>query len=452
MHPELDKYIPHYLSHRPILEKVFDPANVEIQSEYRPRPLSYLVDDLDVAFIGWSTRIGHPHLLSASSYVLWFIDAALLWFFFRRFFHLDRLTSGLLIALLAEDPVLLSTTYYFRSAKAGATCCLLASFFCLATCYKCTVERQSRRHRVVAAALGAFLLFSGSLFDEQPAAFAVAAIVMLCIVWYAKWGTPVAEACRYCLVAIVAGLSAFIIYDLVIHPKLLEIITGRTWSNSYQTGLLSLLLSQSIMRALACIGVLGDVFGFLAGNMSSELALALVFATMCIYSVGLKSQRETTGKSQIQRWLSDPMLQIFIGFVLVWGITFAMVARHPPLLWSEVRRSSYYLPITVVFLLVLAGALARLVDRGSIARGMLHLVLLIFLISNVISLRRIADQRSLGHLAYRYQMTPLLFDGLRNKNGITPQMLADPYTGNLAKQVLESPTYHALRSLRNWDK
>jgi hypothetical protein len=53
--PEAEKYIPYYLSNRPV--KIFDIQNIEIEMgqeilaqgikpSYRPRPLAYLADDL----------------------------------------------------------------------------------------------------------------------------------------------------------------------------------------------------------------------------------------------------------------------------------------------------------------------------------------------------------------------------------------------------------------------
>lgn len=38
-HQELQQYIPHYLSHKPLLEKIFDYKKVEIWQDFRPRPL-----------------------------------------------------------------------------------------------------------------------------------------------------------------------------------------------------------------------------------------------------------------------------------------------------------------------------------------------------------------------------------------------------------------------------
>jgi hypothetical protein len=58
-----------YLSNRPILEKIFDFIKVEIIRVFRPRPLSYLIDDLDVAFLGWSAAKGRAHFESASYFV-----------------------------------------------------------------------------------------------------------------------------------------------------------------------------------------------------------------------------------------------------------------------------------------------------------------------------------------------------------------------------------------------
>src|SRR5947209_2905687 len=74
-HPEAEQYIPHYLSQRSLLQKVYDVEKVEIDpTMYQPRVLSYVIDNLDVAFIAWSTRHGYPHFISASHYLFWVGD------------------------------------------------------------------------------------------------------------------------------------------------------------------------------------------------------------------------------------------------------------------------------------------------------------------------------------------------------------------------------------------
>lgn len=118
-HPEIEQYIPHYLSHRPLLEKIYDYKKVEVWSSYRPRPLSYVVDDFDVAFIAWSARHGFPHLLSLSYYVFWAFDCFLLWFYFCGRLGLHRFTAGLLICLFSTDSVVFSHTGYFLVGQAG---------------------------------------------------------------------------------------------------------------------------------------------------------------------------------------------------------------------------------------------------------------------------------------------------------------------------------------------
>ena len=120
LHPELEQYIPHYLSDRPILQKIYSADQVEIGSEYRPRPLSYLIDNYDVLFIGWCTGLGHPHFESLSYFVFWTIDCFLCWFCFRNYFGLDRLNTAMLIGLFCTSPVVFFSCSYFRSAKPGA--------------------------------------------------------------------------------------------------------------------------------------------------------------------------------------------------------------------------------------------------------------------------------------------------------------------------------------------
>lgn len=128
-HPELRTYIPHYLSSRPLLDKLFDFLNTECTPEvYEPRQLSYLVDTIDAQLIGYSFKLGGPHFISVSYYLFWIAICWMLWRFFTSHLRLDRLTAGLLVLLLQTSPVLFCGGTFFRSAKPGMTVCMLGAF------------------------------------------------------------------------------------------------------------------------------------------------------------------------------------------------------------------------------------------------------------------------------------------------------------------------------------
>src|SRR4051794_29000894 len=185
------KYVPYYLlSDHPAYYKMFDIQNVEIEEgtpleatnirpSYRPRPLSYLTDNYDVQFIGWSCRQGYPHLLSASYYLFWALDCILLWVFFRRYLRLHPMLSGLLILLLSSDAVFSLAGGYFRSSKPGGVFFMIASLVAFAESVRSGYRGLSVWRSVLPAGLGAVLLFCACLYDEIPAAFAFAGVLLL---------------------------------------------------------------------------------------------------------------------------------------------------------------------------------------------------------------------------------------------------------------------------------
>ena len=221
LHKEAEKYIPHYLSSRPVLEKIYDFQQVEIDGQFRPRPLSYLVDDWDVQFIGWSAAKGLVHFESASYLVFWVLNAFLLWYCFRSLFGLDKLTSALLVGLLSTSPVLFFNTHYFRSAKPGSVFFMLCAFVVLWWCFA-GLMRGVALWRSIGLGVAAFsLLTAACLFDEIPAAYCLAAMVMLGMKAYMSRGTVESQAAGFCLLPIGAATGCFAVYNLFIHSMLL---------------------------------------------------------------------------------------------------------------------------------------------------------------------------------------------------------------------------------------
>ena len=65
VHPEVLKYLPHHLSERSLLQKIYDPKVLDM-GFYQNRELSYLVDHVDCQFIAASVKAGRPHFWSLS--------------------------------------------------------------------------------------------------------------------------------------------------------------------------------------------------------------------------------------------------------------------------------------------------------------------------------------------------------------------------------------------------
>lgn len=442
-HLEIEQYIPHYLSHRPLLEKIYDYKQVEVWLSYRPRPLSYVVDDFDVAFIAWSTRHGFPHLLSLSYYIFWALDCLLLWFYFCRRLGLHRLTAGLLICLFSTDSVVFGHTGYFRSAKPGGTFFLLCAFVVFAECFRAVLRKRSTLQCGTLACIGALLLFCGCLFDEIPAAFSVAAAVMLSVEWLWDRNSPRARACLYCLFPIVLVLIAFAYYDLVGHKWLIWKIDGQIASMWYQTGTAAALLWHPAVLLTGTISVFADVFGHLVGDLSTVLALLAVFALISTWW-NPDNPSDERAKYGIRRFLSrnqqKPLIRILLGGFLMIGCLYGMIARHHPIMRTDVRSSEYVLPLTLVFLLFIAITAATRLTKQYLSKGALQLILIILVASNLVF---VVSQRVFSH---GDPFTDALLTSLRNPDALAPRFPDDPEFQRLKSEVLASPIYKSLHA------
>jgi hypothetical protein len=440
-HQEIEQYIPHYLSHRPLLNKIFDYKKVEVWLSYRPRPISYIVDDLDVAFIGWSSRQGFPHLLSASYYVFWALDCFLLWFYLCHRLGLHRLTAGLFICLFSTDSVVFFHTGYFRSAKPGGTFLLLSAFVVFSECVRAALDRRSGLRSGLLACLGAALLFCACLFDEIPAAFALAGAVMLAIEFLWNRNSPRARAFLYPLVAIVAVLLAFTYYDVVVHRWLIWVIDGERVSMSYQSGTASALLWHPAILLVGTISVFVDVLGRLAGDLPSVLAFLLMLALISIWSPVPQERQAAYGVRQFLRANdSRAVIRILVGGFLMAGCLYGMIARHHPVMRTDVRVSEYVLPLTTVFLLFFSVTASMVVQKRYLSRGALQLMLVILVASNLVF---VVSQRVFSH---GDPFTEILLQTLRNSPIPASERMNTPGFARLQSEALQSPIYKTLHA------
>lgn len=438
-HAEIEQYIPHYLSHRPILQKIFDFKKVEIIADYRPRPLSYLVDDLDVHFIAWSSRHNSPHFLSASYYLFWIFDCVVLWFYLSRRLRVHRFTAGLLICLLSTDLVVFSQSNYFHSAKPGGTFFLLIAFVILAECFRAALRRESAAKCALLACFGALLLFCACLFDEIPVAYAVCAVFMLSFEWFVDRKSRIAEASLYPLAAIVAVLCAFAWFDLVLYPKLIWAINGERASLAYQAGTASALLWNPVATLLGSVSVFADVFGDLVGTVPGVLGFVAMLALISVWESLPGSDFETEPTtSPVLRNRQPAIRRILLGGVLMIGCLYGMISRHHPVMRIGVRQSLYVLPLTIVFLLLVAASVPIFMRKGYLSRGKLQLILIVLVFSN---LGFALTQRVFSH-GDRY--TEILLAKLHQPPLPVSEIPGEPDFAGLQSRALNSQIYKTL--------
>ncbi len=292
--------------------------------------------------------------------------------------------SGLLICLFSTDPIVFTDVTYFRSAKAGATFFLLGAFIALAECFRLRLRPSGNIRPAALASLGGVLLLCACLFDEIPVAFTLAAALALSLEWVLSKGTRLARAAVFPLVTTVAVLLIYAWYDLVLHPKLAFAITGHKVIFEYQSGTLHELLRQPVLTLIGSVSVFTDTFGYLLGGVSGTLSLLAMIMLISAWQTGGIDQIRQTRLA----WLMNQKSVIRVLFVgiLMFGCLYGMVSRHPPLMWTDVRRAYYVLPLSMVFLMFVAVTARMIVRKKYLKPGFVDVALFILVGSNFILL------------------------------------------------------------------
>jgi hypothetical protein len=91
-----------------------------------------------------------------------------------------------------------------------------------------------------------------------------------------------------------------------------------------------------------------------------------------------------------------------------------MVLRHEALVWFDVRRGYYLLPVASTFGMTLLLALSRIQPQRILPNWSLALFLGGTILGNIIALPRHEAILRAGSLSASYQSTPALLDALRN--------------------------------------
>lgn len=447
---ELDQYIPHYLSDRSLLAKTFDSTMVEVDPKapkamwhgrmvtmvglQRARPVSYLIDCLDAQAIAWSVSEGFPHLLSASYIVFLLLNYLIVWIFCRGYLEFDRFTSGLLVCLLASDPVLNCNFSYFRSAKPGTSTCLLAGLCIVAALLIRRRPMPSGVARTMLLVCVPILLLTACLFDEQGVLIVGILAVILFIEWRYPAGVESSSTVRALLFSTVAVLGSYGIYAVFIHPRLARYFGDIPPLDglSYQTGAVRNLMVEVFARIWEAIVLLMDQFRYLTGFQVDLPALLIMFWLGAISASGaaviLSSDRPEKAETTRRRIL----LHLVAASVMTLLMLAALSSRHEFILRFDLRRWLYSEPTTMVLMVFLMLATSAVLRSRRFSRPVVQLVLLGMFIGNVWSL---PDHRRMLRSGY---FTPRL--------DISIDFIAALKKGaqNVPPEVLSSPAYQAL--------
>jgi hypothetical protein len=449
---ELDQYIPHYLSNRSFLAKTFDSTMVEVDPDareitwhgrkvrvvqlQRPRPLSYFVDCLDAGVIAWSVSKSFPHLLSASYVVFLLLNYVIVWIFCRGYLQLDRCTTGLLVCLLASDPVLACNLSYFRSAKPGTSTFLLAGLCMVAALLVRRRQLPSGAARTAMLVFAPLLLLTACLFDEQGVLLTAILAVALFIEWRFPAGTDTSTTARTLFFSTVAVLAAFGIYGVAIHPRLcvyfadIPPLTGL----GYQTGAIRNLMLEFFARTWQALFLLVDQFRFLTGcqvALPAVLMMLWMGAAAATGAAMISAPDRPDKGAGVRRGI---LLHLSIAAVLVVLTLAALCSRHEFLLRYDMRRWLYSEPTTMLLMIFLMLTTAAVLRSRRFSRPVVQLILLGMFIGNLWTLPEHRRFLRSGYWMPRLDISIDFIDALK------------PGAEKVPPEVAASPAYQALRA------
>lgn len=399
--PELDKYIPHYLSEQSFLAKTFDTTMVEVGTDtqdvmwhgrfrhliglQRPRPLSYFLDCLDAQVIAWSVSKGFPHLLSASNVVFLVLIYAVVWVFCRRYLGFDRLTAGLLVCIIASDPVLACNLSYFRSAKPGTS-----TFLLIGLCAICVLLVRRREllpgaGRTLLLLAAPIALLTACLFDEQGILLTGVILAGLLIEW--RWpANPVnAATTRQMLFSVVSVLVVCAIYGVVIHPRLCSYFADVPPAEglTYQAGAIQNILREGLARTWQALFLLVDQFRFLTGAqvVLPAILMMLWMGAISASGAGFSLAAEAADKGVGAK--RGVLIHLSVAGTLIVLILAALCSRHEWLLRYDMRRWLYSEPTTMMLLVFLLLTTAAVLNTGRFTRPVVQLALVAMVVGNL---------------------------------------------------------------------
>ncbi|HKQ36515.1 MAG TPA: hypothetical protein VJ063_00475 [Verrucomicrobiae bacterium] len=406
--------VDHNNPHRPFLSKVLAPHSHDA-SHYQARELSHFFEHFDALFINWSVKQGFPHFLSITSFAFLVALSLVHWRKSTRYLGMDPLIVLMLIAMFWTAPSSFFSGPYIRVAKQGA------SFLLLVLCWRvitCIGEKPANPPSTTTKALlwvQTFLLTLAMCWMDRQGYF-LAGVLMLTLL--AFWvGPPIPY--RWVLIsAMVAGLAAHTIYGRYIGPDLIRQHTGFSVSFEYQKLPWGTFFEHFFRYIWDGIALMGNTFRWYFGNLTGGLTLFVWAAMAWLFSRVKVAADPRPGSLQFKTFFGI----LFIGWLaLLIFMNSAMVLRHEPLIWPDVRTHYYWIPTTTLVLLGCTLAVYVLQRNFTVPIWLLRVALAALVISNISALpehNRIARG---GHLQGYIAAAPHLLNAIRELSN-TPEV------------------------------
>jgi hypothetical protein len=422
VHAEAYQIIPHYLSERPALAKIFDPNGADAGC-YTARELSYVFDYLDCQVIAAGVRHGWPHFLSLTHYAFSILIMLAMWLFARCRLELSAVLAGALVLLFATTPAFFLGGGFFRSAKIGAAMCTI---ICVLLVARAVAEEFAMRDRLsrlpilLGVAVSSMLM---GLFDRQGFALSMLAafLITLRALWLRRHATiPL-------VVAMVAAPFAVVFYNHVIGPALIARINHYTPSFEFQQlplGDLAHSPETAITVGLYAPVLMLDNLRFLIGGIPLAAAALLLVAGWWFLSPRwpLRDDRPIQPSSSM---VSRLWFGLIPAALLVMNAL--MILRVKAMLNLDYRRIYYGLPSVVVFWLLTALAVKAL-SRWPGWRPRHALLIVTALV--VCNLAGLLEQRAIirrGLYLTQHETSRGIIQALKHLDRVPPAQAEPPY-------------------------
>ncbi len=411
LHPELEVYIPYYLSDTPLLNILYD-SRVTDMGNFQARELSYLVDYVDSKFFELSVNLKHPHFLSLSNYVFSFIIGILLWQFCVKDLELGKLNSTLLILVFWTSTYSILDGILFRSAKIGVTLTSACIFVILYRTLK--RDKQIEGYKLPASIwLSCFgLSWAMTLFDKQGVYLDITIIIFLFVWMISSFSRNIV----FLISAFIASLSLCIIYTNIIAPSLTFYLNHYYPDVRYQ----DLFTRGNLAHFIQYFGqymysgefLFFETIRYTIGNFSYPLvSYPVILLIIFFVFVGIKEIVKNKLKPNPKVLVIAGMLLVY--FVFIPLMNSLMILRHPPLFY--IRTVYYLLPASTLMLFAFALILSYLKKARIIPAFVIVVFLAIAVVGNLVVL----PQNNRGARNEFYEKSALLIKSLRHINDIS---------------------------------
>lgn len=404
IHPELYERIPHLISSKPLIARIFD-SKVMDYDMYQARELSYLGDQVDAALIFEMIQLGMPNMISVMHYLLGALAVVMLYGFYRKDLRLGGANSLLITVLAWSAPCMYFGGNYFRTAKIGATASMVA--VCILTYRLLTRAACGKKADMRGGWILGGLTLLMTLWDRQGFYMALSLLVLLIMI-----GAMTRKRNILILaVPVMAAIGASTFYNLFMAPWITYALNGYWPDFSCQR-----LPWEDISRDLPTL--LGDgakllwrelCFGL--GNGAAWITAGIVVAATFFVWRSDRDDRTTGFKLRQDRAAWTALLITSVVMVIVMNAL--MMARMRGLYIPIFQRTYYTLPVTFLWLILLGVALSRIQAVFPRNRWMTTLLCLFLVSGNLLAFPEHRDMYFNQYFKHFIDPSNVFFQGLR---------------------------------------